>query len=149
MTFHSPTGRNNQKGQNAITDLLFFFFFLIYSVSTCLPGPHVTLFSQQFSSAPPPSGAHFFLVTTLESVSVSVWLFKVDFQSYTLSLLSDRLPHRFSMWHTLASLTSSRPVILSPLCLSRALCLFSVCFLSCGFCVVNTPYPMAIWRASF
>lgn len=24
MTFHSPTGRNNQKGQNTNTDLLFF-----------------------------------------------------------------------------------------------------------------------------
>lgn len=89
----------------------------------------------------------FFPLTTLESVFFSFWLFKVGFQSHTLSLvqLSNRLLHCFSMWHTLAFLTSTPPTRIYP---SLSVLPFA-CFFSCRCCIVNTPYSKAIWRVSF
>lgn len=92
----------------------------------------------------------FLPLTTLESVCFSFCLFDVSFQSYTFSLLhvSNRLLQHFSTRHTLAYLTSSLPAPF-PHFLSLALHLFSVCFPSCGCCIVNTLHPMANLRASF
>lgn len=159
VTFHGPTGKNNQKGQNRNTDLLLFPLFACYLLKRFTKkhsGPWSLFVPSSFSlldlstNSPPLSAVIF-----LPHRPWVCLLFFLDVWSQLSELyFVPRSPFPnacFSARHKLASFTSSLPAWCFFLCpvYFCALCLFSVCFHSCGCCIVNTPYPAAIWRASF
>lgn len=117
--------------QSSFSFLLLFCYFLQQFTKTSLV-PRSPFFLPSISSSlalsattTPLSAAYFFPLTTLGSVCVSFWVFKVNSQSYTLSLvhLFQPLTACFSTHYKLTSFTSSLPMFFF-LFIPRSLSLF-------------------------